>query len=162
MKVIAVIDVELYITSWIFLAKYTDNFESELLLTMLSMSGVFVWRFDDWPLYWRPNKLCKRLLPHHPCFVRRGINLSHRFFGQQCNTLLFNFITLWQICLVKLFRRKAKPFSVTKRLICSMAPKPGNYVPKTVEVMSIIDNFSVGFFLIEYTVSARTFHYLLQ
>ena len=34
-----------------------------------------------------------------------------------------------------------------------MVPKPGNYVPKAVEVMSIIDNFSVVFFLVEYTVS---------
>ena len=36
----------------------------------------------------------------------------------------------------------------------SLAPKPGNFVPKAVEVMSVIDKFSVGFFLIEYTVSA--------
>ena len=56
-------------------------------------------------------------------------------------------------CLMSYFYTKNVAFCCHPKFN-SLAPKPGNFVPKAVEVMSVIDKFSVGFFLIEYTVSA--------
>ena len=69
--------------------------------------------------------------------------------------IIVSFMLLYPIML-SLIMHKGEAFlhEIFARRLSSMAPKPGNFDPKAVEVMSVIDNFSVVFFLIEYTVSA--------
>ena len=68
--------------------------------------------------------------------------------------IIVSFMLLYPIMLSLMHKGEAFLHEIFARRLSSMAPKPGNFDPKAVEVMSVIDNFSVVFFLIEYTVSA--------